>query len=81
MHKSQGSEYPVVVMVYHRSHGVLLDQRLLYTGVTRAAQRLVLCADAAALRLSAERGRVLSRWSGLAGQIRRDYSLRTQGAE
>ncbi|MBV9921706.1 MAG: AAA family ATPase [Pseudonocardia sp.] len=79
VHKSQGSEYPVVILVYHRSHGLLLDQRLLYTGVTRAAERLVLCADPASLRLSAERGGTLGRRSGLAGRIRRDHDLRTQG--
>ncbi len=40
VHKSQGSEYPAVVIVITRHHGRMLQRRLLYTAVTRA-QRLV----------------------------------------
>ncbi|MBQ4364409.1 MAG: ATP-dependent RecD-like DNA helicase, partial [Oscillospiraceae bacterium] len=42
VHKSQGSEYPVVVMPVFTSHYVMLQQNLLYTGVTRAKKGLVL---------------------------------------
>lgn len=69
VHRAQGSEYPVVLFVYLASHAPLLDQRLLYTAVTRAKQRVVLCADRRALALSAATGRALVRSSGLAERI------------
>jgi exodeoxyribonuclease V alpha subunit len=53
VHRSQGSEYPVVVVVYHSSHYPLLDKRLLYTAITRSRSRAILCADRKALALSA----------------------------
>lgn len=80
VHRSQGSEYPVVVLVYHRTHFSLLDQRLLYTAITRARMRLVLCADETALRVSRERGTELGRSSGLASRIIHAQALRTAGA-
>lgn len=52
IHRSQGSEYPVVVVVYHSSHFPLLDKRLLYTAITRSRLRVVLCADRKALTTS-----------------------------
>ena len=42
VHKSQGSEIPVVVMPVHRSHAILLTRNLLYTAVSRASRALVL---------------------------------------
>ncbi len=36
VHKSQGSEYPAVVLALHRSHGIMRRRTLLYTAVTRA---------------------------------------------
>ena len=42
IHKSQGSEYPIVVMPFTMSHFVMLQRNLLYTGVTRAKKILVL---------------------------------------
>lgn len=41
IHKSQGSEYPCVVLVLHRQHYLMLQRNLLYTGLTRG-RRLVL---------------------------------------
>jgi len=42
VHKSQGSEYPVVVMPVHNSQFVMLKRNLLYTAVTRAKKHCVL---------------------------------------
>jgi exodeoxyribonuclease V alpha subunit len=57
IHKSQGSEYPAVVVPLLASHFVMLSRNLLYTAVTRAKKLCVLVADPRALRvaLSAER--------------------------
>lgn len=42
IHKSQGSEYPVVVMPVMMTHFVMLQRNLIYTGITRAKKMLVL---------------------------------------
>jgi exodeoxyribonuclease V alpha subunit len=49
IHKSQGSEYPIVVMPLTMSHFVMLQRNLLYTGVTRAKKILVLVGEKRAL--------------------------------
>lgn len=40
VHKSQGSEYPAVVLVLHPSHGIMLRRNLFYTAATRASRFL-----------------------------------------
>lgn len=45
IHKSQGSEYPIVVMPLTMSHYVMLQRNLLYTGVTRAKRILVMIGE------------------------------------
>lgn len=42
VHKSQGSEYPAVVMVIHSSHYIMLQRNLLYTALTRAQKMAVI---------------------------------------
>ena len=42
IHKSQGSQFPVVVMPIHTQHYMMLQRGLLYTGVTRARKLVVL---------------------------------------
>ena len=41
VHKSQGSEYPAVVMICHTSQYIMLQRNLLYTGLTRAQRKCV----------------------------------------
>lgn len=52
VHRSQGSEYPAVVMPLTTSHYVLLTRPLLYTAVTRAKKHVVLIGDPRALQLA-----------------------------
>jgi ATP-dependent exoDNAse (exonuclease V) alpha subunit len=52
VHKSQGSEYPAVVMPLLTAHFVMLSRNLLYTAVTRARKLCVLVADRRALGLA-----------------------------
>lgn len=52
IHKSQGSEYPIVVMPVLMTHYVMLQRNMLYTGVTRAKKLLVLIGTRQALRLA-----------------------------
>ena len=42
IHKSQGSEYPIVIMPAISSHYHMLQRKLIYTGITRARQSLIL---------------------------------------
>ena len=51
IHKSQGSEYPAVVVPWLRQHFVMLSRNLLYTAVTRGKRLVVLIADAHALKV------------------------------
>lgn len=52
IHKSQGSEYPAVVIPLMTSHFLLLSRNLLYTAVTRAKKLCVVVADPRALKLA-----------------------------
>jgi len=52
IHKSQGSEYPAVVIPILTSHFVMLSRNLIYTAVTRAKRLCVLVADPRALRIA-----------------------------
>ncbi len=49
IHKSQGSEFPTTVMVLPRTYSPILTKELIYTGVTRAKNRLFIVADNAVL--------------------------------
>ena len=54
VHKSQGSEYPVVIMPVHNSHFIMLKRNLVYTGITRARKYCILVGTTEAM-LSAVR--------------------------
>lgn len=49
IHKSQGSEYPIVVMPISMSHYIMLQRNLIYTGITRAKKILVMVGTKKAL--------------------------------
>lgn len=55
IHKSQGSEYPVVVMAIHTQHFTLLQRNLLYTGLTRAKKFAVLVGTTRAIAMAVKR--------------------------
>ena len=50
IHKSQGSEYPVVIMPFMMNHFAMLQRNLIYTGITRAKRALVIPGSKKALR-------------------------------
>jgi len=70
IHKSQGSEYPAVVIPLQTSHFPMLSRNLLYTAVTRAKRLCVLVADPRALRLALGELRREQRATGLAARLR-----------
>jgi exodeoxyribonuclease V alpha subunit len=69
VHKSQGSEYPVVVLVLHRQHHVMLQRNLLYTAVTRARKQVIVLGEARALHTAIRNDRVQLRWTRLAARL------------
>ncbi|HTM46724.1 MAG TPA: ATP-dependent RecD-like DNA helicase [Polyangiaceae bacterium] len=71
IHKSQGSEYPAVVVPLLTSHFVMLSRNLLYTAVTRAKKLCVLVADPKAIALALAETRREERQTGLAERINR----------
>lgn len=70
IHKSQGSEYPAVVVPLHTQHYVMLERNLLYTALTRAKRLVVLVGDARALALAVRNRRNRLRFTGLARRLR-----------
>lgn len=65
IHKSQGSEYPAVVIPVTTQHYTMLARNLLYTGVTRGKQLVVLFAERKALGIAVRAGQGKRRWSKL----------------
>lgn len=69
VHRAQGSEYPVVVMAVSTQHYVMLQRNLLYTGVTRAKDVVVLVGTRRAVTLASQNNRLSQRWSNLPWRI------------
>ena len=69
VHKSQGSEYPVVLLPLVPGHHVMLQRNLLYTAVTRARKRVILLGSKAALRTAVENDRTKKRYTLLAERL------------
>ncbi len=65
IHKSQGSEYPAVVLPVTTAHFVMLTRNLLYTAVTRAKRLCVLVSDPRALGIALREDRRERRVTGL----------------
>jgi len=70
VHKSQGSEYPAVVIPVHTQHFVMLQRNLLYTAVTRARKLVVLVGTRKALGIAVRNADVALRCSRLGVRLR-----------
>jgi exodeoxyribonuclease V alpha subunit len=69
IHKSQGSEYPIVVMPVLMTHYVMLQRNLIYTGVTRAKKVLVIVGTKKALSMAVRNVTVNKRNTMLAERL------------
>ena len=69
VHKSQGSEYPAIVLALTTSHSMLLQRNLLYTAITRAKRLCVLVGQPRALEIAVRNNRVAQRNTGLAERL------------
>lgn len=57
IHKSQGSEMPIVIIPVTKSHYPMLEKNLFYTGITRAKQMVILIGDSNALQIAVKNNR------------------------
>ncbi len=69
IHKSQGSEYPAVIIPVMTQHYLLLQRNLLYTGVTRAKKLVVLIGTKKALAIAIKNDKVKKRYTRLADRL------------
>jgi exodeoxyribonuclease V alpha subunit len=69
IHKSQGSEYPCVIIPLHTTHYVMLQRNLLYTALTRAKRLAILVGEERALRVAVGNKRVRPRFTRLAERL------------
>ncbi|MFN8379958.1 MAG: ATP-dependent RecD-like DNA helicase [Anaerolineae bacterium] len=69
-HRSQGSEYPVVVMPVLTQHYMMLQRNLLYTAITRARQIVVLVGSRKAVHIAVQNNKVATRYSGLLPRLK-----------
>lgn len=69
IHKSQGSEFPVVIIPVAMQHFMLLARNLLYTGVTRGKKLVVLIAEKKALGMAINNNKVTKRLSKLSQRL------------
>jgi exodeoxyribonuclease V alpha subunit len=77
VHKSQGSEYPVVLFPLFMSHYMLLSRNLLYTGLTRAKQLAILIGPTKAIGVATKRVMDRQRYTALADRLK---SVKTPSA-
>ena len=69
IHKSQGSEFPCVIIPMSTQHYVLLERSLIYTAITRAKKLCILVGDERALSLAVSKQESRKRFTGLRGML------------
>ena len=72
IHKSQGSEFPAVIVPVAMQHYMLLQRNLIYTAITRGKKMVVLIGQKKALGLAVRNNRTGERFSGLLERLRDD---------
>jgi exodeoxyribonuclease V alpha subunit len=69
VHKSQGSEYPVVVLPLLTQHYMLLQRNLLYTAITRAKKMVVIVGTRKAIAMAVKNDKIAARWTALTERL------------
>ncbi len=75
IHKSQGSEFPVVVIPLYRAAPMLLTRNLIYTAITRASKAVVLVGQSEYLVKMIENNKTVKRYSNLAEKLRKQNEV------
>ncbi len=81
IHKAQGSEYRAVVMPFSFSHYVMLQRNLLYTGITRAKELVVMVGDPKAVRTAVRNANVVRRNTALARRLQEKFQTGKAGSK
>jgi exodeoxyribonuclease V alpha subunit len=69
VHRAQGGEFPVVILLLHDAHAPLLQRTLLYTAITRAKKLCIIVGTSRALARAVQSVQSLQRYTGLAAAI------------
>ena len=80
IHKSQGSEFPIVVMPVVRGYRKMLRKNLLYTGITRAKNFLILCGEPEEFKIGINRTDETERQTTLKERLRKESTVEAQEA-
>lgn len=70
VHKSQGSEFPIIIMPIHWGPPMLLTRNLIYTAITRARQLVVLVGESKFLQMMINNNKIEKRYSSLDKKIK-----------
>ncbi len=81
VHKSQGSEYPVVVLLLLPQHYLLLQRNVLYTAVTRAKQIVTIIGSPNAIQKAVKSTQAIRRNTLLAERIRKEFQFKFTNIE
>jgi exodeoxyribonuclease V alpha subunit len=81
VHKSQGSEFPIVILPITRSYFRMLRRNLIYTAITRSKQSLILCGEEEALRMGVERADEQSRQTTLSQKLQEMITVKELAEE
>lgn len=71
IHKSQGSEFPCVIVPLAMAQFIMLDRSLIYTGVTRGKRLVIIVGEQKALGMAVRNAEARKRWTGLADRMSR----------
>ena len=75
IHKSQGSEKPIVIIPVSSVHSFTLNRNLIYTGMTRAIQKLILVGDKRAMFFAIKKLSQKLRITGLVDELRNELPV------
>lgn len=81
IHRSQGSEFPVVILPLTTQHYVMLQRNLLYTAITRAKQMVVIVGTQKALKLAIDNDEVARRYATLKERLRGEVGAVMEAGE
>jgi exodeoxyribonuclease V alpha subunit len=71
VHKSQGSEFPVVVIPLAMQQYLLLERNLIYTGITRGKRLVIVVGESKAFQIAVRKNNTRGRHSGLRNRLQR----------
>ena len=75
IHKSQGSEYPAVVIPLTTQHFMMLERNLIYTGVTRGKRLVVVIAQPKALAMAVKNRKSNRRLTNLTARLQQEHNI------